>query len=1026
MERDVKKIRQTCFLRRGENGPEQKIVIRDQNGEQEIYFPEVQKETERIIIQEGIEIRFLQKPVRHYDIHLVQLSHHDRGYTGVPDDAVRMQAENIRRAVCYLEETKDYPEEAKFRLVLEQFWSLEAFLTEAQEEEKQILYRAFREGRAEVTALFGNMITENCSGEELLDALSMSERFAGQHRITIVSAEHNDIPGFSASLADALVHAGVKVLYAGLPLYYDWGNAGLPSFWKEEEIFGRKGPGAFWWEAENGGRVLFWCGNSGCGGPARLSFPGLTDALEKLEDSAYPYSAVRWVVSGAEMDNSVYLKEYCDAALEWNKKWIFPKMVISTEKMFYDAVISQLPQDLPVFRGEVPVQDYLSGTRSAAGASAQNRRNQSVLYQAESLEVILKMAGVRCRESDQIRRAIENARREILLYDEHTFGFHFPAGPGCEAAVREKELYAYRGAAYLQDAVEKAKACLADRLAEAESEGKEEYRIVVLNPLPCPASAPIQIPFREPDNAGQYLRQAADGGEIYYKPAQCGGRMHVSPQGELLQGNFRLWEETPDGEIEVRFQAEQFWDAKEPEPYAAQKYGLSLGGRRFGIFEEPDGLRKSIGFVARDVPAFGWKTYRARPIAQDSASAARSTSPIGTESHTKCGVRLSESNFQTCPGGLEKESRIENEFFRIRVTKGCWSFYDKTEQKELLSREGCQFGEILVSDAARDRVVRMERFELVKVNRGDVMEEMYFAGKTLGHPDIRMRLRLYQGIRQAEIAYSILKDSTPLLSCAAAFPFAGGKDVSWQYDGPLQNVEKGTGFLPGAADDIIAVQKWLKQSSGGYDIVCVSADTAVFSTGSFKSGYLSPAHACIPDRIRPENPVSGHPEGGGMFALLFSNNFGTNFQAAQSGTCCFQFYLTAGTAITPEECRRFGDRNLRGLTAVWKHPQRNGGLPARAGLFRMNPDIDLLFAREEQEGIWIGLKNRTGKIQDAGLEAEGREETVRLYTADFTGSPAERAKSPVLLRPGEIKYLWFGRHGTQKGEGGYDERQKKL
>ena len=184
-------------------------------------------------------------PPRRWTVHVVQLSHHDPGYTDLPSNVLNVQRQNLIEAMEYAENTDSYPEDAKFRIVIEQMWSLSYFLKTASPEQCEKMIGLLQSSRFEMTALFGNMTTEICGHETLIRAAYHSAELARRYGIPLVSAEHNDIPGISWGLSRVLTDIGVKIFCPGLPLYYGWGSKKFRSFWSEEEIFGTSGPGAF-------------------------------------------------------------------------------------------------------------------------------------------------------------------------------------------------------------------------------------------------------------------------------------------------------------------------------------------------------------------------------------------------------------------------------------------------------------------------------------------------------------------------------------------------------------------------------------------------------------------------------------------------------------------------------------------------------------------------------------------------------------------------------------------------------------
>lgn len=109
--------------------------------------------------------------------------------------------------------------------------------------------------------MYGNLITEQLGHEECYRAMYSAETLAQKCGVRITTASHNDIPGVSWGLCRALCDAGIEFFLPEFPNYYNWGGHGLTSFWSEQEIFGYEGPGACYWKAPDGKRILLWHGS---------------------------------------------------------------------------------------------------------------------------------------------------------------------------------------------------------------------------------------------------------------------------------------------------------------------------------------------------------------------------------------------------------------------------------------------------------------------------------------------------------------------------------------------------------------------------------------------------------------------------------------------------------------------------------------------------------------------------------------------------------------------------------------------
>jgi len=565
-------------------------------------------ETEVVLLVEGApagRVVVARRPPRKWRVHLVQRSHHDVGYTNLPSAVLREHDIFLETAIELAEATAGYPEESQFRVVVEQAWSIAHFLRHAPPERAERLLALVRSGHVELTALFGNLVTELCGPETLARALYHSRQIARRAGVPIVSAEHNDVPGMSWGLAQVLADAGIRIFCAGLPRYWNWCQPAMQSFWDDAALFPGGQPGGFWWEAPSGARVLLW-DDAGAGGDVRPALPGLADRLQALEEKGYLYEAVRWPVRGGARDNSPYVGGYSQTAREWNARWTYPRLIVSTNARFYADVSRELPEDLPVFRGELPGQDYPTGSASTAEATAVNRENHARLLSSERLAAAAAEATDYAYQDADLSQAYE----DVLWYDEHTWGHHFPCGPSSRASELEKCVHAHRAAALAHDVTSKALARIADHV-RLPGDG---LHLVVFNPLPQPRTGPVSTPMREIDNCGSTMAPVSpaddSGGGGYLRGVPLTDRWHTNTPSELLDGAFDLVD--LDTGQPLPFQI-HLLDAEEPAPYAPQRAGLGLGGRRYGMMEPPQGIGRDLRFLARDVPACGYKTYQLVP-----------------------------------------------------------------------------------------------------------------------------------------------------------------------------------------------------------------------------------------------------------------------------------------------------------------------------------------------------------------------------------------------------------------------------
>ena len=72
--------------------------------------------------------RIRWNPPKHWVVHLIHTSHHDIGYTDLASNIIPLQVQNLKEALEMASGTDGYPADARFRIVIEQFWSALALM----------------------------------------------------------------------------------------------------------------------------------------------------------------------------------------------------------------------------------------------------------------------------------------------------------------------------------------------------------------------------------------------------------------------------------------------------------------------------------------------------------------------------------------------------------------------------------------------------------------------------------------------------------------------------------------------------------------------------------------------------------------------------------------------------------------------------------------------------------------------------------------------------------------------------------
>lgn len=384
------------------------------------------------------------EPRKHWEIYMVPIAHHDLGYTDTIEGVLHKYCMIYEDVLRFCEETEDFPEEAKFRYMVEESWSIQHFINVSSKETRERLAKYIKQGRIEIPAFFGNEITGICSHEELIRLMYPSFRIQREFGAKIRAGNITDVPGLSWGIPTVLSGAGVKYFFAGLPTYFQWGRNDIHTFWDEDSILRSHGrPDAFYWRGPDGGEILvFYQGGYGCWSPHSYQeiMDQLPAMLNDMDKRGCPFSVMRYGGYGCG-DNTATDIIVSHLVKEWNSKWAYPKLIVATNSMFFEKLEKQC-EGIRTFSGELPHTDYAVGAMSTALETTINRVTHDLLNSAEKLATIAKLIGDYTYPENEIRDAYDN----MLLYDEHTWGKAYQVGKVQDWAWSEKSHYSYKAA----------------------------------------------------------------------------------------------------------------------------------------------------------------------------------------------------------------------------------------------------------------------------------------------------------------------------------------------------------------------------------------------------------------------------------------------------------------------------------------------------------------------------------------------------------------------------------------------------
>ena len=859
------------------------------------------------------------QPQRHWELYVVHTCHHDLGYTDLPSNLLREHDGFLDQVIRFCNETAHFPEESRFRYVVEQAWSILHFLENHPPEAVAEAVRLMREGRIEVTALFGNETSELCSHEEQVRLLYPAWRLRRRFGIPIETAELNDIPGISWGLVSVLAGAGIRYFAPMIPDYFRWGFTVHP-FWDEQAVLPRDMPGAFWWEGPDGSRVLFWYGGGLNLWDYQYAMGEVRQYLSHLEHGGYPYELVRCRFQGGHRDNSPPDVRLSLVAREWNERWAYPRLLVSTNAAFFRAFEAAYGDGLRVLRGDLPNTDYTVGAASTAKETGVNRLAHETLAAAEKWASFAAAGAGYQYPADTLAEAYDAA----MLYDEHTWGMSQCYGPAQEACFSQKRQNAYRAAALAHDVLVKSSNRLVDEIA-LEDAGQH---IVVFNHLSWPRSDVVRALFHLPEPCSRPMYWTAPAGDqpsmMVAGTAMGRNVQHLS--ASLATEPFDLV--AADTGEAVPYQVLPLSGPEQPSPFAAY---------RVGLVDVDPGHAWELIFQAEDVPSCGYRTYRIVP--------------------TQAG--------RDWPSDLKvADNSLENRYYRLHLdpTSGAIaSIWDKELGRELVDAQA-RFGlnQVVVRAARTGEVLPFYLRQIRPGAAGPLYASLLVYGEAEGCPRVVQEIVLHSNIRRVDCYNRLLRDATPLLETYFAFPFAVEKP-RFSFEAPNAVVRPISDQLPGSNTDSYCQQHWVSVANADVAVAWSSLEAPVVTLSELWPGYVSQAHHAAttpqygheflrdPDQLR-----HGH-----IYSYALANNFRTNFSPVQVSDSLCRYSFTSRVGSSGQDgVAAFGWGIANPLWPVYSKGPQEGDLPLSTSFCRVDAANVLALtvkAAEDGDGLILRL-----------------------------------------------------------------------
>lgn len=377
-----------------------------------VSIPDIYSYTKDLIVQ----------PVIRRDVHLINHSHIDIGYSDYQPVVIEKQNTFTRQAMQLIDKTKDYPEDAQFIWNIESMWAVENFMNQATEDEKRKLIKYAKDGFIGLPAGYANLLTGICRPEELIHWTDYSRQLQREYGISTKTLMISDVPGISWSVVPTLAEAGVRYISSGpnfipQPGFPDNGGrvGATHRAWGDKPFY--------WVSASKQDTILYWQAGKGYSffqnwNTGRLKFEpkpvnALLGYMQKLQDEQYPYNMVQLRYSIIN-DNSKPDENIADFVAAWNKKYISPRLIISNVEDMMETFEHRYANKIPVVSGDFTPY-WEDGAMSTAKEEVLVKRSVERLYQSEVLNTLLFPGNY---DEEKYYQAWRNA----IMWHEHTWG----------------------------------------------------------------------------------------------------------------------------------------------------------------------------------------------------------------------------------------------------------------------------------------------------------------------------------------------------------------------------------------------------------------------------------------------------------------------------------------------------------------------------------------------------------------------------------------------------------------------------
>ncbi|HEX7000184.1 MAG TPA: hypothetical protein VF164_00655, partial [Trueperaceae bacterium] len=416
---------------------------------------------------------------RKWRVYVAAHAHTDIGYTHRQWEVAERNAWNVDTALARIAAAPDEP----FAYHFDAAWVLAEYLPSREAVTREMLMAAVASGRIGFAATYADLLTHASGLEDLIRNLEPADDLLRPHGLRAELAAAVDVASLTGALPDVLAGAGVRYLVHANnqdrgPLRLN-GDLHLLS--------------PFRWRGVAGGEVLTWLSRmyselrKVCGSPPTLASAerGMALWLDEFERDEYAPDSV--LLYGQEADNTDLDPQPEAFVRTWNETYAFPRLVVADPAAFFTDVETRFGDELPEITGDGGAY-WEDGVGASFAATALARTAQATLPAAERLEALAVVHG---QGLAYPKERFDQAWRELLLFDEHTWGAYCSATDP-EALITREQWDVKRG--FAEGAERWSRRLLQAAVAQhALSWTAEDREVAVFNPNSWAFGGPVVV-----------------------------------------------------------------------------------------------------------------------------------------------------------------------------------------------------------------------------------------------------------------------------------------------------------------------------------------------------------------------------------------------------------------------------------------------------------------------------------------------------------------------------------------------------